>query len=184
VEVVIIGEIMFVNIETKRLLLKCVDQSDREFIFEEFQNDFINRYLFDEEPMTDIEQADDLIEFYNMKEPRNQNRWVLINKLENKKMGTCGFHLWDKEKNEVEIGFELMEINNGNGYMTEAVEAIIEFARTKMKVNKIIAIVYIDNSKCKILLEKFGFIIVDKEECIFKGSMYLHDIYELELLKG
>ncbi len=80
---------MFVNIETKRLLLKCVDQSDREFIFEEFQNDFINQYLYDEEPMTDIEQADDLIEFYNMKEPRNQNRWVLINKLENKKMGTC-----------------------------------------------------------------------------------------------
>ncbi len=175
---------MFVNIETKRLLLKCIDQSDREFIFEEFQNDFINQYLFDEEPMTDIEQADDLIEFYNMKEPRNQNRWVLINKLENKKMGTCGFHLWDREKNKVEIGFELMQQYNGKGYMTEAVEAIIEFARIKMKVNKIIAIVYIDNSKCKRLLEKFGFIIVGKEECIFRGSMYLHDIYELELLKG
>ena len=70
---------MFVNIEAKRLLLKCVDQGDREFIFEEFQNDFINKYLYDEEPMTDIEQADDLIDFYNMKEPRNQNRWVLIN---------------------------------------------------------------------------------------------------------
>ena len=59
---------MFVNIETKRLLLKCVDQSDREFIFEEFQNDFINKYLYDQEPMTDIEQADDLIEFYNIKD--------------------------------------------------------------------------------------------------------------------
>jgi len=28
---------MFVNIETKRLLLKCIDKSDREFIFEEFR---------------------------------------------------------------------------------------------------------------------------------------------------
>ncbi len=37
--------------------------------------------------MTDIEQADDLIEFFNMKEPRNQSRWVLITKLENKKNG-------------------------------------------------------------------------------------------------
>jgi len=34
--------------------------------------------------MRDIEQADDLIEFFNMKEPRNQNRWVLINKLKKK----------------------------------------------------------------------------------------------------
>lgn len=96
--VLIIGGIMIVNIETKRMLLKCVDQSDREFIFEEFQNDFINKYLFDAELMTNIEQADDLIEFYNLKEPRNQDRWVLINKLENIKMGTCGFHLWDRKR--------------------------------------------------------------------------------------
>ena len=68
-------------------------------------------------------------------------------------------------------------------YTNEAVEAIIEFARVNMKVNKIIGIVYIDNTKCKILLEKFGFKIVDKEECIFRGSVYLHDVYELELLK-
>lgn len=175
---------MFENIDTKRLLLKCVDQSDREFIFEEFQNDFINQYLYDEEPMTDIEQADDLIEFFNRKEPRNQNRWVLIDKLENKKMGSCGFHLWDREKNKVEIGFELMPQYNGKGYMTEAVKAIIEFARIQMKVHKIIAIVSIDNSKCKRLLEKFGFLIIDKEECLFRGSKYLHDIHELELLKG
>jgi ribosomal-protein-alanine N-acetyltransferase len=55
-------------------------------------------------------------------------------------MGNCGFHLWDKENNKVEIGFELMQQYNGKGYMTEAVETIIEFARIKMKVQKIIAI--------------------------------------------
>ena len=175
---------MFVNIETKRLLLKCVEQSDREFIFEEFQNDFINRYLYDEEPMTDIEQADNLIEFFSMNEPRNQNRWVLLNNAENIKMGTCGFHLWDREKNSVEMGFELMQQYTGKGYMAEAVEAMIEFARTKMLVNKINAVVSIDNSQCKRLLEKFGFRIFDKEECMFRGSIYLHDVYELELLKA
>ncbi len=173
---------MIVNIETERMLLKCVDQSDREFIFEEFQNDFINKYLFDAEPMTNIEQADELIEFYNMKEPRNQNRWVLINN-ENIKMGTCGFHLWDRKKNKVEIGFELMQQYNGKGYMAEAIGAIIQFAQIKMKVNKIIAIVFIDNRKCKRLLEKFGIKKVDQEEYKFRGNIYLHDIYELELLK-
>jgi ribosomal-protein-alanine N-acetyltransferase len=175
---------MFANIETQRLLLKCIDQSDREFIFEEFQNEFINQYLYDAEPMTAIEQADELIEFYTMKEPRNQHRWVLLNKLDHKKMGTCGFHFWDRQKNKVEIGFELVQQENGKGYMQEAVEAILEFAQVKMKVNKIIAIVYVENRKCKNLLEKFGFIIVGQEECLFRGSVYIHDIYELELLKG
>ena len=175
---------MFVDIETQRLFLKCVDHSDRDFIFEEFQNDYINKYLYDMEPMTDIQQADDLIEFYNLKEPRNQSRWVLIDKLENKKMGTCGFHLWDRKENKVELGFELMQQFTGRGYMTEAVAAMIEFTRNKMKVNKIIGIVYIDNIKCKRLLEKFAFKNVGKEECIFRGSMYLHDIYELGFLNG
>ena len=54
---------MFIDIETKRLSLKCIDQSDRDFIFQEFQNDFINNYLYDQEPMTDIHEADDLIDF-------------------------------------------------------------------------------------------------------------------------
>jgi [ribosomal protein S5]-alanine N-acetyltransferase len=174
---------MFVDLVTERLRLKCVDQSDREFIFEEFQNEFINKYLYDAEPMTEIEQAYDLIEFYNMKEPRNQNRWVLIDKLENIRMGTCGFHLWDREKEKVEIGFELMQQYTGKAFMSEALEAIIKFARTEMKVNKIMAIVYIENRKCKRLLVKFGFKIVGKEECKFRESMYLHDIYELELVK-
>lgn len=172
---------MFVNIETKRLTLKCIDQSDRDFIFEEYQNDFITKYQYDEEPMTDIKEADDLIEFYNMKEPRNQNRWVIIDKNKKIKMGTCGFHLWDKERNEVEIGFELMEKYNGKGYMTEAVGAIIEFAKVQMKAGTIKAFVYVENDKCKRLLEGFGFEKAGKEECVFRGKIYLHDVYEKSL---
>jgi [ribosomal protein S5]-alanine N-acetyltransferase len=99
---------MFIDIDTKRLFLKCMDQSDRVFIFEAFQNDFINKYLYGKEPMTDIQEADELISFYTMEEPRNQNRWVMIEKTNNNKIGTCGFHLWDKEKNDIEIGFELV----------------------------------------------------------------------------
>ena len=161
---------MFTNIETNRLVLKCIDHSDRDFIFEEFQNDFINRYLYDEEPMTDISQADGLIDFYTMVEPRKQNRWVLIDKTTNTKLGTCGFHLWNPDNKEVEIGFELMEQYNGKGYMQEAVEAIIEFARQKMKVERINAIVYINNKNCIKLLERLRFIKVGEEETEFRGQ--------------
>jgi len=172
---------MFVNIETKRLFLKCVDQSDREFIFEEFQNDFINRYLYDEEPMTAITQADELIDFYTMAEPRNQNRWVLIDKITKTKLGTCGFHRWNPVSKEVEIGFELMEQYNGRGYMQEAVKAIIEFAWQKMKVERIIAVVYIKNEKCIKLLKRLRFTKVAAEETEFRGQRYFHYRYALEI---
>jgi [ribosomal protein S5]-alanine N-acetyltransferase len=170
---------MFTNLETTRLLLKCIDPSDREFIFEEFQNDFINRYLYDEEPMTDIPQADKLIDFYTMVEPRRQNRWVLIDKATSTKLGTCGFHLWNPDNKETEIGFELMEQYNGKGYMLEAIEAIIEFARNEMDVNRIIAVVSIENKNCIKLLERLGFVKVGEEETEFRGQLYLHSIYAL-----
>jgi [ribosomal protein S5]-alanine N-acetyltransferase len=172
---------MFTDLETNRLFLKCIDQSDRELIFEEFRNDFINRYLFDEEPMTEISQADELIDFFTMAEPRIQNRWVLIDKTAKTKLGTCGFHRWNPGRKEVEIGFELMEQYNGRGYMQEAVAAIIEFAWQIMKVERIIAIVYIKNEKCVKLLERIKFIKVGEEKTEFRGHIYLHHRYALEV---
>ncbi len=172
---------MFTNIETNRLVLKCIDHSDRDFIFEEFQNDFINRYLYDEEPMTDISQADELIDFYTMVEPRKQNRWVLMDKTTKNKLGTCGYHVWNPDQKEVEIGFELMEQYTGKGYMQEAVEAIIDFARQKMKVDRINAIVSINNINCIKLLEKLRFIKGGEEETEFRGQIYLHHIYALKI---
>ena len=177
----IMGDHMFTNLETNRLVLKCVDQSDRDFIFEEFQNDFINRYLYDEEPMTDISQADELINFYTLVEPRKQNRWVLIDKTTNKKLGTCGYHLWNPDHKEVEIGFELMEQYTGMGYMQEAVEAIIEFARQKMKVERINAVVYIKNEKCIKLLERLGFNKVGEDGTEFQDQIYLHNVFALKM---
>lgn len=172
---------MFTDIETYRLVLKCINRRDRDFIFEEFQNDFINRYLYDEEPMTDISQADELIDFYTVAEPRKQNRWILIDKITNTKLGTCGFHLWNHDNKEVEIGFELMEQYNGKGYMLEAIEAIIEFARHKMEVKRINAIVYIENKNCIKLLERLGFIKEGEEETEFRGQIYLHSLYVLKI---
>jgi [ribosomal protein S5]-alanine N-acetyltransferase len=172
---------MFTNIETNRLILKCIDHNDRDFIFEEFQNDFINRYLFDAEPMTDISQADELIDFYTMIEPRKQTRWVLIDRTTNAKLGTCGFHLWFPDKKEVEIGFELMERYNGKGYMLEAVKALIEFAKDRMRVERINAIVYINNKKCVQLLEKLRFIKVGEDDTEYRGQIYLHYVYALQI---
>jgi ribosomal-protein-alanine N-acetyltransferase len=174
------GAHMFKNLETKRLLLRGIDHSDRDFILQEFQDDFVNRFLFDAEPMTDISQADELIDFYNMLEPRKQNRWVLIDRATNTRLGTCGFHVWDPDNKEVEIGFELMEQYNGKGYMREAVEAIVEFARREMQVQRINAIVSIENGNCIRLLERLGFVKVGQQETVFRGQTHLHHIYALK----
>ncbi len=169
------------NIETGRLLLKNIDNGDREFIFSQFSEDDINKYLFDAEPLTDISGADEIIEFYLKPEPRPQHRWIIMRKADGVKMGTCGFHCWSIKDSKVEIGYDLKKEFWGNGYMYEALNGIIEFAKCSMDIKQINACVYTENHKSVSLAEKAGFVLTGSKYELFRGKNYLHSIYSLSL---
>lgn len=173
--------LFFKNLETDRLYLKNIDTTDREFIFSHFSNNVVNRYLYDAEPLTDIEGADEIIEFYIKPEPRNQCRWIIIRKLDNKRLGTCGFHCWDKKLGRVEIGYDLNEEFWGNGYMYEAIKEIINFAKNQMNIIKIDACISKENHKSIKLVEKLGFVLSDTSVIVFREVKYPHNIYSLNI---
>ena len=172
---------LFNNLETERLLLKNINIDDRDFIFSQFSDDVVNKYLFDAEPVTDMQGADEIITFYIKPEPRLQHRWVILRKSDGMKMGTCGFHCWDQSNCKVEVGYDLKEEFWGNGYMQEAMKKIIEFAMNEMKVKKIIACIYINNQKSIRLAENLGFVLSSSSYEVFRGNKYLHNIYSLYL---
>ncbi len=171
----------FENLETYRLYLKNIDISDKEFIFSQFSDDTVNRYLYDAEPLSDISEADEIIEFYTEPEPRIQNRWIIIRKSDNKKMGTCGFHCWDKKLGRVEAGYDLKEEFWGNGYMQEAMKEIINFAKNQMHVNEISACISTENQKSIRLAENLGFVFSSSSTVIFREKEYPHYIYSLHI---
>jgi ribosomal-protein-alanine N-acetyltransferase len=173
--------VLFENIETERLILKNIDSDDRKFIFSQFSDDVVNRYLFDAEPLVDMQGVDEIIDFYIQPEPRLQHRWIIMRKSDGVKMGTCGFHCWNKTSFKVEVGYDLKEEFWGNGYMQEAMKEIIAFARDKMRIKEIRACIYIDNERSIRLVEKFKFVLSDSSYEIFKGKEYLHNIYTLTL---
>lgn len=170
---------MFYNIETDRLLLKNIDCDDRDFIFRQFSDENINKYLFDAEPLKDISEADEIIEFYLKPEPRLQHRWIIIRKSDSVKLGTCGYHCLNLEDSSVEIGYDLKKEFWANGYMYEALQKIIEFARNTMSVKTINACIYIENSKSIKLVEKLGFELSGSKYERFRDKEYLHRIYSL-----
>ena len=167
------------NIETDKLLLKNIDNGDREFIFSQFSDDDINKYLFDAEPLTDIREADEIIEFYLKPEPRPQHRWILIRKADGVKIGTCGFHCWEIRNSRVEIGYDLKKEFWGKGYMYETLSKIIEFAKDSMDLKEINACIYTENHKSIRLAEKLGFVLNGSKYELFRGNEYLHNIYSL-----
>jgi len=175
---------LFRELETDRLLLKNISAEDRGFILTVFSNDEVNRFLFDAEPLIDIQDADGLIDFYTQEEPRGHHRWVLVRKSDGVKLGTCGFHCWDKEVGCCEVGYDLLPDFWGQGYMLEAVRAIIEFARSDMQLNRINACIYVDNDKSVRLAEKCRFAFEGKmKDEVFRGEKYPHKIFTLDFDK-
>lgn len=169
------------NLETERLLLKNIEPSDRDFIFSMFSDDVVTRYLYDEEPLTDIKGADDIIDFYTKPEPRGQHRWIIIRKLDERKMGTCGFHCWNNEESKIEVGYDLKEEFWGKGYMQEALKEIISFAKENIPLKEITALIYVNNQKSINLVEKLNFELTGSMNGEFRGKEYLHNIYSLNI---
>jgi ribosomal-protein-alanine N-acetyltransferase len=167
----------FKELETDRLFLKNISSDDREFIFTVFSSNDVNKYLYVAEPLTDISGADDIINFYLEPEPRNQHRWVIIRKTDNTKMGTCGFHYWNRNISKIEIGYDFLKEYWSNGYMQEAIDEIIKFAECIMLIKQIDINIFVDNIKSIKLLEKFGFIFTGTRNYFFRGMEYPHKIY-------
>jgi ribosomal-protein-alanine N-acetyltransferase len=171
----------FKEIETDRLYLKNISIYDRDFILAQFSNNEVNRYLFDAEPLADVYGADEIIDFYIQPEPRAQHRWILVRKDDGTKIGTCGFHCWDKSEGCCDIGYDLYPDYWSNGYMIEALKAICSFARSDMKVRSINACIYIENEKSIKLMEKLGFAYCGQiKDEIFHGERCAHKILTLD----
>ncbi|WP_346916814.1 GNAT family N-acetyltransferase [Clostridium sp.] len=173
---------LFYDIETERLVLKNISSDDRDFIFSQFSDDVVNRYLFDAEPLTNVEGADEIIDFYIQPEPRLQHRWIMVRKSDGVKMGTCGFHCWNHKECKVEIGYDLKEEFWGNGYMQEAIKEIITFAARNMNIKEISACISIDNKRSIRLAENLGFVLSGSSYELFRDKKYLHNIYSLYLI--
>lgn len=175
---------MFPTLETKRLYLRPLGQNDVEFVHHHFSNPEVNQYLLDEDPISSLEQAQAIVNFFLQPTATTYNRWVLVRKEDKKPIGTCGFHKWDKRNHRSEIGYDLVPSAWGQGYMSEALTAMLEYGFTQMSLNRVEALIHADNVASLKLLEKFNF----QREGLLRGYFYhnnqFHDHWLLSLLKG
>jgi ribosomal-protein-alanine N-acetyltransferase len=172
----------FSSIETDRLTLRPLAIEDTDFIFRHFSDPAVTEHLMDEPPVTEYEQAEEIIRSYLEPKRKTHNRWgITVRKADNQLIGTCGYHKWDKRHHRAEIGYDLSPGFWGQGYMTEALRAIISNGFGHMDLNRIEALVYVENERSIRLLESLGF----KREAILRdyfclnGKFYDHYLYSL-----
>ncbi|MCK5129896.1 MAG: GNAT family N-acetyltransferase [Clostridiales bacterium] len=169
-------------LETNRLILRPINIEDREFVLQQFSDIDVTKYLFDEEPIKTIEEADEIINSYIASSTDYLSRWILILKENNSKIGTCGFHCYNNSIKFIDIGYDLVKDYWGKGLMNEAVDKIIQYAKLYMDITSIKACIYEKNINSIKFIENLGFEKTRKTETtLFRGKDYLHYIYELAI---
>jgi [ribosomal protein S5]-alanine N-acetyltransferase len=175
--------IYFPILQTDRLILRQLTMEDIDFVYKHFSDSKVTQYLMDEPPVVDYAQAKAIIEFYLAPEDKMHNRWGIVRKADNCLIGTCGYHKWMKAYFHAEIGYDLSPDCWGQGYMLEAIRAVIHNGFERMGLNRIEALVYINNDRSIKLLQRFGF----KQEGLLRDYFCLdgifYDHYQFALLR-
>lgn len=148
---------VFPALSTRRLLLRPIAREDTAFVVRHFLNPLVQRYLLDEEPLTSSLEAAAIVDFYLERPDAPYNRWVVIRSDDGEPIGTCGFHKWSRTHCRAEIGYDLSPAFWGQGYMREAVRAMLQHGFSKLGMHRIEAIVALANTPSANLLRRLGF---------------------------
>ena len=99
--------------------------------------------------------------------------WSIILKVENKMVGDICIFGEPNQKGEIEIGYGTYNEFENNGYMTEAVGGIIEWAKTQTNVHSIVASTEKENVGSYKILEKNKFIKIGEINTLFGWKLSL-----------
>ena len=105
-------EHVFINLptlETERLRLRKLLYSDQADIFEYASNPEVAKHLLWEAHQSEFDTIQFLNLVYEAYNKNNAAPWGIELKSINKIIGTVGFVNWDKERNEMEIGYALSQ---------------------------------------------------------------------------
>lgn len=150
------------HIETKRLLLRELRDSDLEQMFLLDSNPLVHKYLGNT-PYTDKSQSqkyiDDVKEDY---ERYGISRLAVEEKETGQFIGWSGLRFYPKEHeyngnyNFFDVGYRLLPQFWGKGYATESGLASLEYGFTKLKLDTIYGITEKDNEASHKVLLKIG----------------------------
>ncbi|WP_046214358.1 GNAT family N-acetyltransferase [Paenibacillus wulumuqiensis] len=143
-------------LETERLLLRPVTKEDREDMYLYGADSELTRYVTWHTYQT-IEDADTFIEYLLDRYEQGQVApWAIQDKESGRMIGTAGFVNWNITQFRAEVGYVLARPYWNRGYMTEAMEAILQFGCEQMKLMRIEARCMTGNIGSTRVLEKLG----------------------------
>lgn len=173
----------FPVIETERLRLRELVDADTTAVFDLFRHDEVTRY-YDVETMADVAAAKALITSMRQRyRSRAGIRWALEDRASQTFVGTIGFNNINQSAHKGLVGYELVPAAWGRGLATEAVRAVVRFGHEQIELNRIEAVVMLENRASVRVLQKSGF----SEEGVLRAFGYwkgrYHDLRMFSVLR-
>ncbi|RUL55631.1 GNAT family N-acetyltransferase [Lysinibacillus antri] len=163
---------MFPVIETERLVLRELVEEDASIILNCFSNDEVLRF-YGQQPLKSIEQVKQIIQnFSNSFESKSGIKWGIESKETGTIIGTIGIQDWSHEHKRANISYALFPDAWGKGYGSEVVEKVISFSFEELGLERLGAIVFVENQASNKLLTKIGF----QKEGVLKHYMYQNGV--------
>lgn len=156
---------MKVIAETERLLLRELQESDEQGMFDLDSDPEVHRYV-GKSPVESIEEIKEIIKFIQQQYKENGvARWAVIRKSDNAFLGWCGLKLFKNEINGhvnfYELGYRFQKQHWGNGFATEAAKASVNYGFNTLGIKEIYAMTDPENTSSNKVLQKAGFQLVN-----------------------
>lgn len=143
---------------SERLILRQLSILDKARIFSIRSDERVNEFI-DRPKSINQNEAASFIEKINNGIKNNECiYWGITLQDEDMVIGTICLWNIDSEKNLAEIGYELHPDFQGKGFISEAVEKVIDYGFNKMRLAIIIALTHPKNKRSEKVLLKNNFI--------------------------
>ena len=147
----------FPDLQTTNLSLRQLTFEDKKAMLKLRSNSEVNKFITRNTPKNLNESEAFIQTCLDEFEKENRVFWAIELDKYNQLIGTIVFHRIDLENNYAEIGYELDPDYHNEGYMTEAMNAVLEFGKSSMNLKTIEAFTNYNNTASISLLEKQDF---------------------------
>ena len=159
----------FPELSTDRLILRQITLADAGGVYELRSNEEVMQYI--NRPLTKtVEEAENWIRIVLEVLTKNEGiTWcIALKDKPDEHVGSMGLWRIDKENHRAEIGYMLHPTLQGKGLMYEAMQKVLEYGFSEMKLHSIEAHIDPRNTASAALLKKGGFV----QEALFKENCF------------
>lgn len=147
------------KLETERLILKPIDESNVEDILKIRSNKTTNQFVKRIPPKNNYDALDFILTIKKRVQNNETFYFGITYKNQQNLLGTICLYRFSEDRTEAEVGYELLPDYHRKGIMSEALSTVLNFGFNKLNLQEILAFTNKFNENSKRLLLKHDFVL-------------------------